>query len=284
MKFSIASYSFHRLLREGKQDIFKYIQDCKDFGAAQLDAWNGHLAVIEAEDKQLRSAHDPNSGQPAGFSAPSDTYLQQVKNAADAVGLPFGCIAVDGPAIYDPDPAVRDTYRQSVDRWLTVVQTLGGKQMRIDASRGNVEYELLPDDVMQAIIDGYRDLIPRAREKGIEILIENHWRPTQVPENLKPLLDNVDGLGLLLDTNNWVPERREECWEIFAPYARSVHIKTFAFDENGIDPTMNLEKAIQLLLDAGYNDVWGIESGPKDGDEYGAVEKTIALIRRVVEG
>ena len=38
---SICSYSFHRLLAAGKQDIFRYITDCKELGCTGLDAWNG---------------------------------------------------------------------------------------------------------------------------------------------------------------------------------------------------------------------------------------------------
>ena len=49
-------------------------------------------------------------------------------------------------------------------------------------------------------------------------------------------------------------------------------------------PLSDLAKAIQLLAAAGYNGAWGVESVPRDGDEYGAVEKTFALIRRTLEG
>ena len=33
MKFSVASYSFHRELESGRQDMFKYITDCKEYFA-----------------------------------------------------------------------------------------------------------------------------------------------------------------------------------------------------------------------------------------------------------
>jgi hypothetical protein len=75
---------------------------------------------------------------------------------------------------------------------------------------------------------------------------------------------------------------KEEGWQKGAKYAASVHVKTFVFDENGNEPTVDIPRAMHYLLDAGYNGCWGVESVPKDGDEYGAAEKTIALIRRVV--
>ena len=41
IEISICSYSFHRLLAAGKQDIIRYIADCAELGCTQLDPWNG---------------------------------------------------------------------------------------------------------------------------------------------------------------------------------------------------------------------------------------------------
>ena len=59
MKYSIASYSFHRALESGKQDMFGYITDCKEFGCSQLDPWNGHLVPLIQETEQIRAGADP---------------------------------------------------------------------------------------------------------------------------------------------------------------------------------------------------------------------------------
>jgi sugar phosphate isomerase/epimerase len=277
MRFSIASFSFHRQLEAGKQDMFKYIQDSKDLGAAQLDPWNAHLAVIKDEDAVRKGGQDPENAQ---FSAQSDAYVQRVKAAADAAGLPFGCLAVDGAHIYEPDPAQRQLNRASAYRWLDVAAKLGAKQVRIDAG-GPAD---MPDDIFEMIVAGYQDLVQRAGDMGLQILIENHWGPSTVPENVIQILDAVDGLGLLFDTNNWAADRQEDAWAMCAPYARSVHVKTFEFDEEGNDPTVDIPYVVQLLDSAGYDDVWGIESVPRDGDEYGAITKTAALIERSLEG
>ena len=46
MELAICSYSFHRLLAAGQQDILRYIADCRELGCTQLDPWNGHLAPV----------------------------------------------------------------------------------------------------------------------------------------------------------------------------------------------------------------------------------------------
>ncbi len=134
------------------------------------------------------------------------------------------------------------------------------------------------------IVDGYNDLVSRARERGIEVLIENHWGPSVVPENVVRILNAIDGLGLLLDSHNWAPGMQQNGWRLCAPYARSTHFKTFRFDDSGNDVTVDVPLVVRILRDSGYDGCWGVESVPEDGDEYGAVEKTIALIRRGVAG
>jgi sugar phosphate isomerase/epimerase len=269
MEISICSYSFHRALRDGKHDMFQYITDCKELGATQLEPWNGHFKVS-----------DETAGQPPLLdTVDGAAYVQKMKAAAAEVGLPFGCVAVDGAHIYEEDAAARQANARRADQWLAVVAELGGRQMRVDSGYRADEW---PDDVFDIIVAGYNELIAKAQAKGVEIVIENHWGPSKHPENVVKLMDAVDGLGLLFDTNNWVPEKQELAWEMCAKYATATHVKTFEFDAAGNDPTTNLTKAINLLRQAGYDGCWGIESVPKNGNEYEGARKTVELIRRVL--
>jgi len=282
VEFGICSFSFHRLLAAGRQDIFKYISDCKSLGATQLDPWNGHLATLKTSEQTWRSLVDPGD---ARLSAQDEAYLERVKRAAQDVGLPFGCIAVDGVHIYEPTSEARRANRAAAYGWLEVAARLGARQVRIDAGGP----EEMPVDVFQIIVEGYRDLVARGREidadgHPIEILIENHWGSSRVPKNVVKIVEAVDGLGLLFDTNNWAPGTQEQGWQICSRYARATHIKTFSFNEEGYEPSVDIPKAIRILIEAGYDSCWGIESCPRDGDEYEGVRRTMALIRQVVGG
>lgn len=134
----------------------------------------------------------------------------------------------------------------------------------------------MSDEMFQIIVEGYQDLMQHAKQAGLKLIMENHWGANKTPENVVKILESVEGLGLLFDSNNWPEGRHEESWERCAKYANSVHIKTFAFDANGNETTVNIPKVVSLLREAGYQGAWGIESIPKDGDEYTAVEKTKA--------
>ena len=60
MKLSIASYSFHRTLAAGNHDMFKYITDCKELGATQLEPWNGHLTPLKDAIEIWKAGADPD--------------------------------------------------------------------------------------------------------------------------------------------------------------------------------------------------------------------------------
>ena len=279
MELGICSYSFHRLLAAGKQDIFRYITDCRELGCTQLDPWNAHLAPLKAGDDVLTAGANPNRSHELLTTAADDEYVEQVEEAADVSGLPWGTLVVDGAHIYEPSPEQRQANRQKAYRWIDIAGKLGFEQIRIDAGGP----EAMPDDVFGVIVEGYNDLIARAKPLGVQVLIENHWGPSVVPDNVSKLCESIDGLGLLLDTHNWKPELRDQGRRQCAKYAAACHIKTFEWDAGGNETSGSKPaEAIQILLDAGYKGVWGIESVPKDGDEYAGARRTIALIRRYV--
>jgi len=187
--------------------------------------------------------------------APEDeAYLDRVNHAAGEAELPFGCIAVDGAHIYEPTPEARRANRAAAYGWLEVAARLGARQVRIDAGGP----EEMPNNVFGIIVEGYRDLVARGQEKGIAILMENHWGPSKIPENVVKILEAVDGLGLLFDTNNWAPGMQEKGWRMCARYAKATHIKTFSFDDDGYEPSADIPQAMRILLDAGYDGPWGI--------------------------
>ncbi|MBV7336244.1 sugar phosphate isomerase/epimerase [Chloroflexi bacterium TSY] len=260
MQYSICSYSFRRDFEAGTMDIDGYIHWNKENGFTQLDPWMKHL----------------EEGYAVGLAA--DTFLSKVKKSAASVDLPFGCIAVDGAHIYEPTAESRAANRQVAYRWIDIAGALGAPQVRIDA--GGREQTL--DEIFDIVVEGYQDIIDYAQDKNVEVIIENHWGPTKHPDHLVPVLEAVDGLGLLFDTNNWEEGTQEYAWEKCAKYARLTHIKTFEFDENGNEPSVNIPKAMKILLDAGYDGAWGIESCPRTLSEKEGATKTLELMKRVL--
>jgi sugar phosphate isomerase/epimerase len=263
------------LLEAGQQDVFQYIRDCQDLGCTQLDLWNGHLPSLLDD-----SARSPSSftQEYAQLSPDELDYLTRIKASAEEAGLPFGCLAVDGAHIYESSPEARQAQQIKAYRWLNIAAQLSAEQIRIDTG-GSPE---MTDEMFEVIVAGYNDLIPRAAEKGMEVVMENHWGASRIPNNVVRILDAVPGLGLLFDTGNWPEELRETGWQLSAPYARATHLKTYAFNAEGNETTVDIPRAMRTLQEAGYQGSWGIESVPRQGDEIEAAKKSVALVHRVL--
>ncbi len=277
MRIGICSYSFHNALADGKGDIFTYIDDCKKLGCTQIDPWNAHLLGLTDPEEIRFVGHNPSK---ADLGAADDAYIEKVKTKAQETGLPIGCIAVDGAYIYDEDPDKMKKNRSVAYRWIEIAGYLGAEHVRIDAG-GPPE---MPEDIFKRIKDGYNDIISRAEKNSVKVLIENHWGPSPIPENLVKILTEIENLGLLFDTNNWAEGHQVEGWEKCAKYAEYTHVKTFSFDENGNEPSVDLSIPIAKLREEGFDGCWGVESVPRDGTpEFEAAKLTIELIRRNVE-
>ena len=171
-------------------DYRGYVVFNQRHGFSQLDPWMRHLEPA-LDDRR---------------------WLADAKSMAEDAGLPYGCVAVDGGHIYEETAGERAARRDMAYRWLDVAASLGASQMRIDSGGP----EELTDEIFEIVVEGYNELIPRAKAAGVEILVENHWGPTKYAENTVRLLEEVEGLGLLFDTNNWAAGTQESAWQMCA--------------------------------------------------------------------
>jgi sugar phosphate isomerase/epimerase len=273
MDFSVASYSFHRQLEAGQHDMFKYIADSKALGCTTLDIWNEHLQPLIHETKEFVGGRNTLR---LHFSPAGVKYAEDVRKAIDESGLGVACLTLDGAHIWEESGPARDINRVAARRWLDIAEILGAKTVRID-SGGTPE---MPDEQFQIIVKGCNDFIARAREKGVGVLMENHWGASKVPANIVRILQAVPDLGLLFDSGNWAAGTQEEGWQTCVEYAKAVHIKTRVFDAEGNDITSNIPRIVRMLVEAGYKGVWSVECIATEGDEFTNAQKSLDLVKR----
>jgi sugar phosphate isomerase/epimerase len=273
MRIGICSFAFHRTVAQGKLGFDWFARTSKELGCTQLDPWNAHLLEPEAGADGVRAGKNPHDSR---LGTPGDAHVELVARQGAAVGLPFGCIAVDGAHIIEKDDAAAKLNRERALRWIDVAAKLKAESVRIDAG-GPEEMDAA---TLARIAEGYREIIDYAGARKVRVLIENHWGPSQIPANVERILDACPGLGLLFDTNNWKAGLQREGWDRCARRAEVVHVKTFVLDDQGEETTVDLKPCFQRLREAKFRGTWCVESVPKDGDEVGMAKKTIALIRR----
>lgn len=281
-EFSVISFSFRRTFSDGKMDLRSWMDACVDLGIRGLDPWGPHLVGLKDRAKPMFA--DPDRDPPAVELDDEElAFLDQVRADAAERDLVFGCLAGDGPSyIYEPEAWKLPRTRKLAERWIDVAARLGCAQARLDP--GQWHKPEVPDEVMQTIVDGYRHLVDYGKQRNVQVLIENHWGCAAYPSVLFDILDRVEGLGLLFDTFNWAFNTQPEGWLGSAPRADALHVKCMYWTEDGEDLAQHVGHAIQLLRNAGYTGMWGIESTPRDGtSEIDGVRRTLDLIRRYLQ-
>ncbi len=245
MNVSIASYSFHGLLREGKIDLFGYLESCRyRYGLQSADIWNGMLPGIEED------------------------YLRKVRDALDERELVLANLCVDGPHIWADDPGEREKNYRDARAYLRAAGFLGAKTIRIDAGG---EGDAFTDEQFDLIVRRYQEYAQFAYDNGFKVGPENHWGPEVVPANMKRICEAVDhpGFGVLLHFRGNAGDA------VIAPWAMHTHIP-FQIVETCLVESMT------MLRDVGYAGYWGVEHHSGE-NEYAEVAIQVAKVRSVLE-
>ena len=244
-KISIASYAFHGLLREGKMDLFGYLESCKyRYHLDSADIWNGMLLSTD------------------------DDYLAKVKDALDERGLVLANLCVDGAHLWEDDPAVREQHFQNGLAALHAGEVLGALTVRIDAGGREADWT---NEQFDFIVERYQGYARRAYDHGYKVGPENHWGTEVNPDNMRKLCQAVDhpAFGVLLHF------RGNEGDAVIAPWAMHTHF-SWQITEG------NLTECMALLRDLGYDGYYGVEHHTGK-NEYTEVAVQVAKVRDVLD-
>jgi len=249
MEISVASYSFHGLLADGRMDIFNYLETQRyRYGLHTADIWNAFLHTTE------------------------ESYLRKVKVEMDARSLKLVNVAVDGAHIWDIDETVRVHHRQNALAHLRAAHVLGARSVRIDM--GGRESDVT-EEQFEEIVYRYREYAQMASEWGIMVGPENHFGPSLVPGIMKRIAQAVEhpSYGILLHMGRWkvdVDQGDTMC----APWTMHAHVDAQTINKD-------LEGSMRVLLSAGYRGCWGVEMG-EGKHEYENAAWGIAAIQRAL--
>jgi len=241
MKISIASYAFHGLMYAGKMDVFGYLESCRyRYQLSSADIWNGFFPSI-----------DPD-------------FLQKVKEGLVERELVLANLCVDGPHIWEDDPAAREKNYQGALAYLRAAEFLGARTMRVDA--GGLG-ETFSSEQFDLIVQRYREYAQFAFDHGFRVGPENHWGAEVVPANMKRICEAVNhpGFGMLLHFRGNSGDAE------IAPWAMHTHI-SWDISENC------LAESLTKLRDSGYTGYYGIEHHTGT-NEYSEVAIQVAKVR-----
>ncbi|HIC90255.1 MAG TPA: sugar phosphate isomerase/epimerase [Anaerolineae bacterium] len=213
------------------------------------------------------------------FLSEDDTYLAQLRAAANAEGVALLNIAVDREGdLAATDHTERQEAIQRHSRWFAIARKLGCNAIRANAGGHGTA---VTDEAIERCADSFAALAAIGAQEGVKVLIENHGGISADPDAVVRIMEIVDSpwIGTLPDFGNFNDAIRYEGLAKIAPYAHAVHAKTFDFDEHGEHPHFDVGRCVHIMLDAGYDGYFGIEYEGK-GDDHQGVLLTKALLER----
>jgi len=216
--------------------------------------------------------------------AEDEAYLNKLKNVAENEGVENVLIMVDAEGnLGDPDDAARQTAVENHHKWVNMAKFLGCHSIRVNAASSG-SYE----DQMQRSADGLRSLSEYAATENINVVVENHGGLSSNAEWLAGTIEMVDmtNCGTLPDFGNFTISENEtydnyEGVEELMPYAKGVSAKTYAFDEDGSESTLDYPRLLQIVKDAGYTGHIGIEYEGAELSEAEGIMATKELLMKV---
>lgn len=194
-------------------------------------------------------------------------YLGEMNSRCRDLGVKQLLIMVDG----EGELAAQDdsTRKQAVEnhyKWVEAAEILGCHSIRV-----NLNGEGGPEELGTAAVNGLGQLTEFASDYNIAIIVENHGGYSSDASWLADVIRQVDlpNCGTLPDFGNFCLRRQNgECVEEYdryrgveelMPYAKAVSAKSFAFDEQGGETTIDFKRMLKIIKEAGYNGYIGIE-------------------------
>jgi len=272
-KLSLAQWSLHKTFDKGGISPFKFAEMSKEMGFEGLEYVN-HIYA-----KQIATL---------GF----DVVIDSLKTLSAQNGMQNVLIMVDNEGdLADPDIMVRNAAVENHKKWIDAAATLGAHAIRVNTFGTND-----PEIWKTSVVDGLKKLATYAATKNINVLCENHgWLSSDADKLMQAITDvNMANCGTLPDFGNWCTKRKDaeekwgECAELYPDKykgtalmmaaAKAVSAKSYDFDTNGNETTIDYKRMLQIVKDAEYTGFIGVEYEGSRLDETAGTKATRDLL------
>lgn len=292
------------LLLPGTAGALGYSSDDDLFFNISLAQWSLHKALFGGELTHLefpamaKNEFGINAveyvNQFFADKAKDTSYLDEMNSRCDDLGVDQVLIMVDGEGgLAVMDEAKRTEAVENHYKWVEAAQHLGCHSIRVNAfGQGSRE------ETKQAAVDGLGRLSEFAKDYGVNVIVENHGGYSSDGQWLAGVMKQVgmDNCGTLPDFGNFCVKREGgspwegECVEEYnmykgvrelMPFAKGVSAKSYDFDKEGYETTIDFSRMLKIIKDAGFTGYIGIEYEGNELSEREGIAKTKDLLVRV---
>lgn len=251
-KLSLAQWSIHKQIWEGA-DPYSFAQKANEWGFTGLEY------VSQLYNKELEAANYSEEAMAA--------FVEKCNAESKKYGMQNVLIMIDGQGdLATTDAAVRKAAVENHYKWVDAAAAMGCHAIRVNLSGSDVAEEW-----KASAVDGLSMLATYAKDKNINVIVENHGGLSSNAKMLASVMAEVkmDNCGTLPDFGNFCIKRSADgCAEMYdyyqgvkelMPYAKSVSAKSYNFDEEGNETELDYRKLLQIVKDAGYTGFIGVE-------------------------
>ena len=271
-ELSLAQWSINKMIREDGVDPYTFAEKAKNWGFKGLE----YVSQLYREELEADNY--------------SDEVMQNFidKNNAEAKkhGLTNVLIMIDGEGdLSTTDEEERAKAIKNHHKWVDAAAAMGCHSIRVNLD-GTMEQKPWEETSVKSLTQ----LSTYAKEKNINIIVENHGGPSSEASWLASVMEkvNMDNCGTLPDFGNFCVKRENgsyyssKCIEEYdkykgtaemMPFAKGVSAKSYDFDKNGNETKIDFERMMQIVKEAGYTGFVGVEY---EGDNLSEEEGIIA--------
>lgn len=267
-KISLAQWSLHRALFDKKMDHLDFAAKSRSFGCEGLEYVSGFF-----KDK-----------------AKDIPYLTEMKTRANAEGQQNVLIMIDGEGnLADANTAKRLKAIENHYKWVEAAEFLGCHAIRVNLAGG-----VHKEDAVKASVDSLSQLSEFAKGSNINVLVENHGGFSSNGEWMTKVFSQVkhNNCGTLPDFGNFciTKDKERNCLEAYdrykgmqelLPFAKAVSAKSYNFDQNGNETTIDYHRVMKMVKDVGYKGFVGVEFEGSNVSEDKGIELTRDLLIKV---
>lgn len=267
-KLSLAQWSLNRAIRSGEMSPLDFAQKASELG------FEGIEYVSQLYTEELKKDPDPEIAM--------QKLLEALKSKSEQHNVQNLIIMVDREGdLAVADEGERDQAVENHKKWVDAAQFLGCHSIRVNLFGAND-----PDQWINTAADGLGKLSDYAATKNVNVIVENHGHLSSNGALLVQVMQKVNkpNCGTLPDFGNFCLEREGgERWgtkcikeypkyqgvEEMMPYAKAVSAKSYDFDAEGNETTIDYKKMLDIIKKTGYKGFIGVEY---EGERLGEVE------------
>ncbi|MFD1095664.1 sugar phosphate isomerase/epimerase family protein [Salegentibacter chungangensis] len=278
-KLSLAEWSLHRQIFDKKLDPMHFAKKANEMGFEGLEYvsafYQDHYKNAENQEEAFQKMLDT-------LKAESDKY--NIRNVLIMVDEE-GDLAVS-------DETERNKAVENHKKWIDAAEYLGAHSIRVNLF-GSPEAE----EWKKNAADALKKLAEYAQPKGVNVLVENHGYLSSNAKLLTEVMEmvNMPNVGTLPDFGNFCLKREGgERWEAqcveeyprykgvreMMPYAKAVSAKSYDFNKEGEETTIDYGRILEIVKEAGYGGFIGVEyEGDSLSEEKGIMATKELLIK-----